>query len=240
MPVSSTSERVADQDRAATLTVQHHHALLHEDRVGMVRIQIVRGREIDPFLRRQVETVLVLPAAIAPGLEHVDPVRLAAQHETIHILADVGVQHRQAHGRADAVAAEAQVAQPVLAVQPQHQRHVGAGTTRGIEHRPRRHIAIRHAQRLHGHAEQAVDLVAVAAPAARQDLVGDVLGRQRHAQPGLHVQVFERHGVQLAPHQFGHGGQVGVGRAGVADTVEVAGQGEIICVHGGEFLQRVA
>ena len=46
--------------------------------------------------------------------------------------------------------------------------------------------------------------------------------------------------VQLAPHQFGHGGQVGVGRAGVADTVEVASQGEIICVHGGVFLQRVA
>ena len=121
----------------------HHHPLLHKDGIRVRGVKVVGRDEINPFLRGEIKAVLPGPLSLNLRLKQIFALRAAAQSERVDILRDIHIKRVQRHRRTNAVAAETEVAKPLSALHLGNQRHMGFRPPRGVEHRARRHEAVR-------------------------------------------------------------------------------------------------
>lgn len=78
LPVSDRFQPIAQQNRPTFRVLQNHQQLLHKYCVRMGGVEVIGGHEVDPFLRRQIEGVLIRPLPLDQRLQQIDRVALLA------------------------------------------------------------------------------------------------------------------------------------------------------------------
>ena len=92
-PVCSNGlKHIAQQNIAPLGSMLDDKQLLYKDRIGVRGVKVISRNKINPFLRRQVKTVLIAPVSVNPGLKQIVSTRIATQPERIKILNDVRIQ----------------------------------------------------------------------------------------------------------------------------------------------------
>jgi len=92
-PVCSNGlQHIAEQNKAPLGSMLDDQQLLYKDRVGVRGVKVIGRNKINPFLRRQVKTVLIAPVSLNPGLKQIVSTRITTKPERIKILNDVRIK----------------------------------------------------------------------------------------------------------------------------------------------------